>query len=95
MNPNNSYTLVEADVRQQIIDNTLINAAKMAKDAWVKNQFESAVALDCLSSMEDPRFVDWKAWTAGKRDGEDHRYVAWKQELEILSGLAYVKIIQE
>jgi len=83
MTSNNNYTLVAADVRQQIINNALINDAKMAADAWIKVQFESAVALDSLSSMEDTKFVDWKAWKANKSYGEDHRYVAWKRGLAL------------
>ena len=86
MNPNNNKnkkeTLVAADVRLQIINNTLINAAKSSANAWIKVQFESAVALDSLSSMEDPKFVAWKAWKTYKSYGEDHRYVAWKRELD-------------
>ena len=86
MNPNNNKnkkeTLVAADDRLQIINNTLINAAKLAANEWIKIQFESAVVLDSLSSMEDPKFVAWKAWKAYKSYGEDHRYVAWKRELD-------------
>jgi hypothetical protein len=87
MNPNNNKnnknnTLVAADGRLQIINNTLINAAKSSANAWIKVQFESAVVLDSLSSMEDPKFVAWKAWKAYKSYGEDHRYVAWKRELD-------------
>ena len=78
MTPNNNTLLAS---HLQIINNALTNAAKLAKDGWVKTQFESAVVLDYLSSMEDPRFVAWKAWSACKKDDEDHRYVTWKREL--------------
>jgi hypothetical protein len=81
-NKNNNNTLVAADDRMQIINNTLINAEKLSENEWIKNQFESAVVLDSLSSMEDPKFVAWKAWKTYKSYGEDHRYVAWKQELD-------------
>jgi len=64
-------------VAAAINDAVLNDAAIKAKEFWLNEQFDAAVAMDSVVSLKDPKFLKYMEWLNENDTYNDLRYVMW------------------